>query len=148
MLRQLTTYLILSLVLLNGCAKRKSDFFIDTVHGYLRCNKDMRDIDTVMLEIRREYDIQHLRTENQSTDGIQYETSSYLVPGDKELTLEIVAEKGEPIHIKFKMEPGWLYSREEIMIELARRINVLPNAKPLEVKKLLPGRKTVIEENL
>ena len=101
-----------------------------------------------MLEIRREYGIQHLSTENQSTDGIQYETSSYLVPGDKELTLEIVAEKGQPIHIKFKMEPGGQYWREEIMIELARRINVLPNAKPLEVKKLLHSRKTVIEENL
>ena len=131
---KLTTYLILSLVLLNGCAKRKPDFFIDTVHGYLRCTKDIRDIDKAMLEISREYDFQHLRTENQSADAIQYNTTSYLVPADIELTLEIVAEKAQPTHIKFKMEPGGLYSREEIMIELARRINLLPNAKPLEVK--------------
>ena len=87
-----------------------------------------------MLEISREYDLKHLRSESQSADAIQYATISYLVPADKELILEIVAEKGQPTNIKFKMEPGGLYSREEVMIELARRINVLPNAKPLKVK--------------
>ena len=148
MLKQLTTYLVLSLVLVNGCAKRKSDSFIDTVHGYLRCNKDLRDIDTAMLEISREYGFQHLHTENQSTDAIQYNTTSYLVPRDKELTLETVAEKGQPIHIKFKMEPGGLYSREEIMIELARRIEVLPKAKPLKVKDPLQNNKIVTNSNL
>ena len=131
---KLTTYLILSLVLLNGCAKRQQDFFIDTVHGYLRCNKDVRDINRAMLEISREYNLKHLRAENQSADAIQYHTTSYLVPADKELTLDIVAEKGHPTNIRFKMEPGGQYSREEIMIELARRINLLPNAKPLKVK--------------
>ena len=135
MFRQITTYLILMLVLVNGCAKRKSDSFIDTVHGYLRCNRALRDINTAMLAISREYALKHLRTENQSTDTIQYNTTSYLVPGDKELTLETVAEKGQSIHIRFKMEQGGLYTREEIMIELARRINVLPNAKALKVKQ-------------
>ena len=147
MLRQLTTFLLFVMVLASGCSKRGPGCFIDTVHGYLRCNKDLRDIDRAMLEIRREYGFQHLRTENQSTDAIQYNTTSYLVPGDKELTLEAVAEKGQPTHIKFKMDAGGLYSREEIVIELARRIDVLPNAKALKVKKPLENNKSE-EENI
>jgi len=101
-----------------------------------------------MLKMRREYGIQHLRTENQSTDTIKYNTTSYLVPGDKELILESVAEKGQPTHIKFKMDPGGLYSREEIMIELARRINLLPKAKPLKARELPQNNTTEIENNL
>lgn len=135
MFRQITTYLILMLVLVNGCSKRKPAYFIDTVHGYLRCNKDMRDIDTAMRAISREYGLKHLRTENQSTDAVQYNTTSYSVPSGRELKLETVAEKGRPIHIRFKMGQGGLYTREEIMIELARRINVLPNARALKVKQ-------------
>jgi len=147
MLRQLTTYLILTLVLVNGCAIRKSDSFIDTVHGYFRCKNASRDIELAMLEIRHEYGIQHLRTENQSTDSIKYNTTSYLLPENNKLIVETVAENGPPIHLRFKMEPGGLYSREEIMIELARRINVLPEATPLEVKTPLEDSDNTREKN-
>ena len=153
--RQLRTFLLLVIVLASGCATRKPDNFIDTVHGYLRCNTGLRDVDKTMLAISHEYGFQHLHSKYQGIGHEDnhkvlygYNTTSYSVPEDKTLTLETVAEKGQPLHVKFKMDTGGLYSREEIMIEIARRIGVLPNAKALEVKHSLPSTKTETKENL
>jgi len=154
MLRQFTSFLI-AVLFANGCAKRTSDFYIDTVHGYLRCNTGLRDVSRAMIEICHEYDIKQLHSKYQEIEHEDdhkvlygYDTTSYMIPGDKELILDTVAEKGQPLHIKFEMEPGALYSREEIMIELARRIDVLPKANPLKVKTPLEDSDITPEKNL
>jgi len=141
MIRQLTTFLLLIVLCANGCSKRGPDYFIDTVHGYLRCNAGLRNVDAQMLAMCHDYDFKTLRSEY---EGIGHEhghrvlygylTVSYLLPGEKKLTIETVAEKGQPLHARFMLEPGGLYSQGEIMTELARRVNVRPEAHPLKAK--------------
>jgi hypothetical protein len=155
MLRKIATFLILLMVLASGCSKRKPDHFIDTVHGYLRCNAGLRNVDAQMLAMCPDYGFKTLRSEY---EGIGHEenhrvlygylTVSYLLPGDTTLTIKTVAEKGQPLHARFKLEPGGLYTREEIMIELARRIKVLPKAKPLKAKTPLEDSDITPEINL
>lgn len=139
--KQLTTLLLLGIVLANGCAKRKPDYFIDTVHGYMRCNAGLRNVDAQMLTMCHDYGFKTLRSEYKGIGNADnhkvlygYLTTSYLLPGEKELTIETVAEKGQPLRARFKLEPGGVYSQEEIMTELARRINLLPQTRQLKVK--------------
>ena len=155
MFRQFTAFLIFSLIFAYGCNKHTPDYFIDTVHGYLRCDTGLQDVSKAMIEICHEYGFKQLHSMYQGIGNEDdrkvlygYVTSSYLIPGDKTVTLETVAEKGQPLHIRFKTESGGLYSQEEIMTELARRINILPDAKALEVKEPLENNKTISENNL
>ena len=78
MIKRSTTFLILMLVLVNGCAKREPDHFIDTVHGYLRCNAGLRNVDAQMLTMCHDYAFRTLRSEYQ---GIGHEDGHRVLYG-------------------------------------------------------------------
>jgi len=119
--------------------KAQADFFIDTTQGYIRCNATVDELSRMLIDMAHTYGFHQAYAKGTTSEagGPEYLTVQYTIPDNKKLTIEAVSEAKQPLNIRFTLENGADYTREEIMIELSRRLGMLPKALPL--KLVLPG---------
>jgi beta-lactamase regulating signal transducer with metallopeptidase domain len=121
-------------ILLPMAKKAKINYYIDGVEGYIRCSVTRAESSRAILNMAQVYGFKHESSRGVGNDEspIQYCTDNYIIPDNKKLTFETVAEKGQQIRIDISVEPGAIYTIGEIAIELARQMGIFPSTfKPM-----------------
>lgn len=131
----LVVIIITAAILLPMGKKSNLDYFVDTTKGYIRCNSDISELGRVLVNMSYMYGF---KQEFASSTGfgsyespVKYTTTNYIIPENKKLSIEAVAEKNQPLIIQIDLEPGALYSLDEITTELARQLGIFSKATSL-----------------
>ncbi len=134
----LIAVIVTAAILLPMAKVKKSNFFIDTIEGYIRCDATHSELGRAILNMAHVYEFKHKNSRSRDFGNdespIQYSTNTYTIPNNKKLTFNAVAEKGQQLRINIEVEPGAVYTTPDITIELARQLGLLSKtAKQMKI---------------